>query len=867
MAIRAGIAVGILLSCCPFAFALNPSLDINQYAHAAWTIRDGFFKGDIVSMAQTLDGYLWLGTEFGLLRFDGVRSVQWQPPSGEHLPSNNIRRLLASRDGRLWIGTNQGLASWKDGKLTHYAELAGQDVLALLEDHEGTVWVGGAWAAPTGKLCEIRRGNVECFGDASLGRAVFALCEDSHGDLWAAAETGLWRWKPGPQKVYAKPDASSGIVAMIEGDNGALLIVMNGGLKQLVDGKIETYPLPGAALKFRPASLLKDRAGGLWIGTADRGLLHVHQGKTDLFSRPDGLSGDYATRMFEDREGNIWVATFNGGLDRFRDFAIPAISVKQGSSNTAVVSVLAARDGSIWLGTVDGLDRWSDGRVTAYRKRDSGLPDDSVNSLFEDDRARIWVTTVRGVAYFENGRFIPATAVPGGFVHSITADGEGNLWISHQDAGLLHLVQGRVAERIPWADLKHGGITSSSVPDSSPGGLWLGFFEGGIANIKAGKIRASYSGADGLGEGRVSGLRLDGDGTLWAATQGGLSRVKGGHVATLTGKNGLPCDTVHWSLEDDDRSVWLYTACGLVRIARADLDAWVANPNGTASRPAFSKVPTESVASAGPGSGFSPRVAKTKDGKLWFLGGGDVSVIDPRHLRFQQTPAAGAHRADHRGPQDLRDFFEPAPASAGSRSGDRLHRSQPGGAGEEPFSRQAGRPRSRLEGRGQSNGKTFYNDLPPRNYRFRVMASQQQRRVERSRRIVRFLHRPGLLSDRLVPSVVCGALILAMLWGLYRYRLHQIAREFNVRMEERVGERTRIARDLHDTLLQSFQGLMLHLQVVDDLLPQGKAKEELEKTLDRADQAIAEGRSAVYDLRSSATTTNDLAQRGERGGE
>src|SRR5580692_9799930 len=137
MARRAGMTVGTLVACCGIASALNPSLDINQYAHFAWTVRDGFFKGAISSIAQTPDGYLWLGTEFGLLRFDGVQSVLWQPPAGQHLPSSLIRSLLAARDGRLWIGTRAGLASWKDGKLTQYPELAGQSIFTLLEDREG----------------------------------------------------------------------------------------------------------------------------------------------------------------------------------------------------------------------------------------------------------------------------------------------------------------------------------------------------------------------------------------------------------------------------------------------------------------------------------------------------------------------------------------------------------------------------------------------------------------------------------------------------------------------------------------------------------------------------------------------------------
>src|SRR5215467_10645461 len=156
------VLTSILLSACPCAFALNPSLDINQYAHTAWTVREGFFKSAITSIAQTPDGYLWLGTEFGLLRFDGVRTVQWPPPEGERLPNSFIRGLFVARDGRLWIGTDEGLASWKDGKLTQHRELAGQSVGALIEDREGTVWAGG-YAVPAARLCAIRSSGTQCY--------------------------------------------------------------------------------------------------------------------------------------------------------------------------------------------------------------------------------------------------------------------------------------------------------------------------------------------------------------------------------------------------------------------------------------------------------------------------------------------------------------------------------------------------------------------------------------------------------------------------------------------------------------------------------------------------------------------------------
>jgi ligand-binding sensor domain-containing protein len=256
------------------------------------------------------------------------------------------------------------------------------------------------------------------------------------------------------------PDAR--LSALIEGDNGALLISMRGGIRQLVDGKPEAYPLPSAGRQSYPNKLLRDRDGGLWIGTADRGLVHMHAGRTDVFSSTEGLSSDSVTRLFEDREGNIWVAT-SDGIDRFRDLAAATISVKQGLSNDLVWSVLAARDGSVWLGTVDGLNRWTDGRNTIYRKGSGGSPG-NVYSLFQDEGRRILVCTLSGAGYFDNGRFIPVGGVPDEYVHSIAGDRAGNLWIS-QEESLIHLRGGSVAEQIPWARLGRKDYAFALQPD------------------------------------------------------------------------------------------------------------------------------------------------------------------------------------------------------------------------------------------------------------------------------------------------------------------------------------------------------------------------------------------------------------------
>ena len=284
------VLAGVLLVCAS-AFALDPSLDVSQYAHTAWKVRDGFAKGEVFLIAQTPDGYLWLGTEFGLLRFDGVRAVPWQPPGGEQLPSNFISGLLVARDGTLWIGTLKGLVSWRDSKLTQYREVGGTPVGWLLEDREQTVWFG-TYEASKARLCAIRGGKFECYGAETFGNWVNPLYEDHKGNLWVTSQTGLWRWAHDSPKRYAFPRSVISVLALTEEDSGILLLGTNDGLKQLVAGKIENYPLPGVTGQFTPEAFLRSRDGSLWIGTT-QGLLHLHQGRVDRFSAVDGLSGDF----------------------------------------------------------------------------------------------------------------------------------------------------------------------------------------------------------------------------------------------------------------------------------------------------------------------------------------------------------------------------------------------------------------------------------------------------------------------------------------------------------------------------------------------------------------------------------------------
>lgn len=875
------IVLSIALMYSPAASALDPALDVTQYSHTAWLFRDGLAPGRVNAIAQTPDGYLWLGTEFGLLRFDGVRSVPWQAPGNEPLPNDWIRTLLTAPDGTLWIGTLRGLASWKDGTLTQYPELAGQSVNTLLADRDGTIWAGGydggvgRVRTSAGTLCAITSGSARCH-DSGFGEWVGSLYEDRSGAIWVTSQTGLWRWRPGEPRRYGMAAiAVASSQTLMESDDGDLLIATQDGIRRLEAGKALAYPLQGAPPGFRPERLLRDRDGGLWIGTFD-GLVHVHEGRTNVYTQANGLSGDFVTRLFEDREGNIWVATKNG-LDRFRNLAVRTLSTNQGLQSAAPWSVLAARDGSVWLGTVDGLSRWHAGQVTTYRAArtrpagldrgaesgsgvevfDSGLPDDGVGTLFEDGDGRLWVSTLRGVAYFENGRFIPVNQLPAGRVPSIAGDRAGNVWVANAAEGLFRMRGGRLAEHIPWARLGLETPATTLLPEPGDHGLWLGL-EDRVVFLADGKIRASYGAADGLAKGVVNDLRLDGDGALWVAMESGLSHVQHGRVVTLTSSNGLPCNGVHWSLEDDDGSVWLYTRCGLVRVASTQLNAAVKDPARRIETTMFGG--SDGVALRATPPLYRPQVARTADDTFWFLPGDGVSVLDPRRLAVNTLPPpvhveqVTADRTAYEVVSGLR-----LPALVRDLEIDYTALSL--------VAPEKNRFRVKLEGRDAdwhdagSRRQAHYADLAPGTYRFRVSASNNSGVWNEAGAFLDFSIAPAYHQTAWFRAAV-GVASLVLLWVLYQLHLRRMSRDFNLRMDERVHERTRIARELHDTLLQSFQGSVLRIQSARDLLPANpeQALAALDGALDRADQAIVEGRDAIQNLRSSTDEANELAE-------
>ena len=758
----------------PPALALDPSLDLSQYAHTALTSPNGSLNGAVYAIAQTADGYLWLGTQSGPVRFDGVRTVPLPLSPGQELPSAAAGALLQVRDGTLWIGTLDGLLSWKNGRLTKYPVLAGQTVITLLQDRAGTVWAG-AFGGPTGKLCAVRNGSITCYGDdGKLGGAVASLYEDRDGSLWVGAATGLWRWNPGPPTRYlATPIPSH--QSLTQGDHGSGLIVAVNSLRQIADTNVSDYFLHGMPSPLTATSVLRDRNGGLWIGTAAHGILHSYEGKTSQFTHSDGLSSDEVYALFEDREGTIWVGT-SDGLDQFRELPVTSLSAKEGLSSATATAVLAARDGSVWIGSADGLNRWKDGHATIYRRRgDPGLPDDEIQSLFEDERGRIWVSGTHGLAMFENGRFTRLSAVPSGFTHAIASDNQGGLWLSMwltaNDYGLVHLVNSKVVEHVSWQKL--GGGPGTGLVPGSDGGVWTGLLSGGIAYFREGQIRTLPLSDEKGGARKVLDLSRGRDGAMWAATDNGLFRIANGHVAALTTSNGLPCNAVHWMVEDSLSSYWVYTRCGLSRIARAEVEAWTADPKRTIHVTTFDGA--DGIRLIPILRPSRPAVTKSSDGNIWFVNGSTASFINPSRIGINTLPPP-VHI------EQITANRKKYNAMPGLRLPPLVHDLTIDYTALSLAAPEKVRFRFMLEGQDPdwrevvNDREVEYSNLPPGNYRFRVAASNNSGVWNEAGDVADFSIAPAYYQTNWFRALLAAA-FLALMGAAYQLRVRQLKRE------------------------------------------------------------------------------------------
>ncbi len=765
---------------CPSVRAVDPDRRISQYAHTAWRVRDGVFPGAPSAITQTTDGYVWIGTLNGLLRFDGVRFVRWAPPTGEHLPTTAVISLLGATDGSLWIGTAGGLAQWKNGNLSNFPETAGR-VNALYEDREGTVWMVRS-RTRAGALCKVTVSVSKCYAPKD-GVPPYAgiLTGDRFGYLWIGTSTALVRWKPGSSTTYELPGLNSnaslgGITALAAAPDGSVWAgIMNSGhglgLQQWVNGTwrtLITTALDSSTLSVY--SLWLDRHNALWIGTEGNGIYRVHDGKVDRFRGADGLSSDSPDRFFEDREGNLWLTTAEG-VDCFRDVPVVSFSVREGLTGDGVDSVLAARDGTIWMGNHADLD-YVRGEVVSSIGAKNGLPGSHVTSLFEDQAGRLWVGLDNGLFVYERGRFRPIRRRDGesiGVVLGMAEDVDHTMWAVVVRTGpgnaevLIQINDSGFATEI--ADERLDPISLAADPD---GGLWLGLRKGVLARYLNGQLQIFP-----LKNTNAQVLQVlpESDGSVLAATTDGVVERRGETQHALDHHNGLPCDRTYVMVTDTNSNLWLYTECGLILIKSDDLQQWRRHPDLKVRFDLF-----DAYDGAQPYlANFNPSATRANDGRLWFANGSVAQMIDPDRLSRNSIPP----------PVHIEDVIA-----------DRKSYSTQNGLHLPALTRdleidytalsfvvpQNVKFRYKLEGHDrewqdpQTRRQAFYSNLRPGNYRFHVMASNNSGLWNEAGAELDFNIAPAYYQTVWF-RLLCMAAFLAFLWGLHQLRVQQLRRE------------------------------------------------------------------------------------------
>jgi signal transduction histidine kinase/ligand-binding sensor domain-containing protein len=829
-----------------------------------WTTEQGLPGDTVRAIQQTRDGYLWIATQGGLARFDGVRFHVFNQQSVKEFRTNECSQLLEDRAGQLWIGTiGGGLLRYAAGKFTAYGRdegLASDVVIRLFEDRAGRLWI-----TSYENLTMFEGGKFTTFNTGDGGRNVYAIPfhEDEAGRVWFfntrgisfTSNSGLGFYQNGrlhtgdeaarlfPHKLLTKsgglpvreafwvqsqqtrtlarlPFATGGAQSEVKYDadftparayedaQGRLWITTNmQELLLLSDGLLRRVT-SNARPRGEINALHADREGNLWVGTSN-GLTRLKPQAFAAYTTTDGLAHESPWTIFEDSRGDLWIGT-SEGLNRRRDGKFDTYTKREGMAGNAVVSIAEDASGQLWFGSTEGLTGYKDGRFQAYARRE-GLLNENVRGVLVDRRGRLWVGTVGGLHLFEAGRFKPYT----------TAEG-----LAHNNVLFMY--------------------------EDTRGSLWIGT-PNGLNRLRDERFE-TFTTKDGLASNIVIGAHETGDGALWFGTVGGgLARFKDDRFKSITSQAGLSDDTITRVLEDGAGNFWMGSTRGVLRAAVKDLNDYADERARSVTCVAYGKA--DGLPSIDCSGGTQPAGWRTRAGLLWFPTAQGVAVVDPTRLARNELP-----------PPVVVENLVVDRATVALGDGLRL----PRGSRTVEFQFTAlsfidpskVRFRYMLEGfdrdwvEAGARRNAFYTNLPPGSYRFRVLAANNDGVWSTGGAALAFTLPPYFYQTRWF-YLVAALLTAAAMWGVYQLRVRQLKHEFVAVLEER----NRIARELHDSLAQGFTSISIHLEAVSAKMgaPHDAAREHLNQARLLVRSSLAEARRTVLDLRSELLEAGDLA--------
>jgi len=790
------------------------STPLSQYLCRTWNTRDGLPQATVQAVLQAKNGYLWLGSQEGLVRFDGVKFSVFNKKNTPSFRHNDVRALCEGRDGRLWIGTANGLLSYQNGNFsTHFFNRGSNSdfVSVLCEDPQGALWIG-TYGGGLILLQQNRAFTSYTTREGLSADVVTAVFRDRDGIVWIGTANGLNRMQDDRISVWTKKDGlpSDFITAIRETSDGSLWIGTRAGVVRTKGDGYRTYTTEDGLTGDEITCLYEDGTGGIWIGTEKKGLSVFSGGTFSRFTTKEGLSDDYVLSVCQDREGLIWVGTYGNGLNRLWKGKFATLTVQDGLPSKEVRTILGSRDGSVWVGTLNGgLARLRKGSVTTFSTRD-GLPDNAIRALFEDAAGLLWVGTNNGLACLKDGRFVNYSRKDGlahDYIRCITQDRAGRLWIGTSGGGVHLYRDGR------FINYRDKGIPENVIRALTPGRdgcLWIGSNDG-LTRWQNGET-THYSAQHGLPKEPIYVVLEDEDRVLWLGTYGGgLCRFKNGSFTRYTIRDGLFDDVVYQILEDDRGNLWMSCNLGIFRAEKKSLDRFA---EGTADRiRSFSYGTADGMRSSECNGNAQPAGAKTGDGRVWFPTTEGLVVISPDIIPKNLLPPLVAFERILVNGRVLcpasRAVVPPGPGSL------EFHF-----AGLSFIAPEKMKFKYRLEGYDQEwidageRRSAFYTNMSPGSYRFSAIACNNDGFWNEKGVSFEFTLKPYFRQSKAFAVLVAGILFAAG-FGIYRRRVRQY-RERERELNGFVEARTKDLADVN-ARLENANAKLEHLATHDDL--------------------------------------------------
>ncbi len=640
--ITANILIGFLLlqvAVVSFSFALDPHKDISRYTHVNWQTEDGLPQIAVQCIIQTQDGYLWLGTQEGIVRFDGVQFTVFDRANTQGINHNSIQSLLQTTDGSMWAGTLGGLTRMYENKFIAYTRadgLANNDVFDLYEDAQKNLWIatngGGLSVWKNGKFTNftIKDGLVDNYTTCVRG--------GKDGVIYIGTNSGLAKFANGVFITYTTDDglANNNVRSLYVDSNNVLWVGTGAGLCRLKNGKWTTFTTKDGLADNRVRSIYRDHDGNLWIGTNGGGLSRMWSNQISSYSADDGLIDGNVSALCEDSEGSLWVGTVGGGLNRFRDGSITMYGEKEGLSQDAVRGIYEAHDGSIWIGSDNrGITRFKNGLLTVYMTPQALT--NGVRGICEGPDGSLWFGTYGGgLCRLKDGKWTTFTTKDGlahNRIFSLLMTKDSTLWIGTRGGGLSIFKNGKFKTYTMKEGLANDKVRM--ILQTSDESVWM-CTDDGLSRFKDGKL-TNYTVKDGLSYNIVYSIFEDENKVLWIGTYGGgLNRLKDGRLTVFTTKQGMYDNAIFQILEDEQKYFWFTCNRGIYRVSEKELNDYADGKIQTVHCMVFGMA--DGLRSDKCNGSSQPAGIRARDGKLWIPTLKGVAIIDPTKILQSKRP-------------------------------------------------------------------------------------------------------------------------------------------------------------------------------------------------------------------------------------